>query len=191
MTRFHHLYWLAAGLAAVPTWGAAIQAPGVPNFHQVNATIYRGAQPTRQGWESLSKLGVTTVIDLRREREDREHSTNAEQRAVEAAGMRYLNVPMNGIVAPSDAQVAKVLAVFDSGQKVFVHCRGGKDRTGTVIACYRIEHDHWQNRKALEEAKSYGMHFIEIGMKRYIERFQPASQLPRVEAGLQPAAVLP
>ncbi len=183
--RLGRISFAALTLSFVPLW-AAEPAPGVPNFHQVNAQLYRGGQPTNTGWNSLAKLGVKTVIDLRREAENGDHSPNREQRAVEAAGMHYLNVPMNGIVAPSDEQIAKVLAVLDSGQAVFVHCRQGKDRTGTVIACYRIAHDHWTNEKAYREAQSYGLHWVEFGMKRYIQAFRASGALPRVEAGLQP-----
>ncbi len=184
---------MAAGLAALPLWAAGSQAPGIPNFHQVNDQIYRGAQPFGSGWENLSKLGIRTVIDLRREGEDN-HSIEVERKAVEAAGMHYLNVPMEGIVAPSNADVGKVLAVFESGQKVFVHCKQGKDRTGTVVACYRVAHDHWENRKALHEAKSLGMHWIDMGMKWYIQRFEPAMLLPGPDAAPAPieaAAPLP
>jgi protein tyrosine/serine phosphatase len=164
---------LSLALLAIPAWGGDLAAPGVPNFHQVNEHIYRGAQPTNEGWQSLAKLGVKTVIDLRREDE---YSANTEARAVEAAGMRYVNVPMNGILPPEDEDISKVLALLDSGKPTFVHCKQGKDRTGTVIACYRMLYDHWQNNKALKEAESYGMHWFEIGMKHYIQNYQTSSE---------------
>ena len=91
------------------------------------------------------------VIDLRREDE---HSTAAEAKAVSALGMNYINVPMKGVVAPTDEQIARVLAALDSEGPVLVHCKRGADRTGTVIACYRIKHDHWQRPQALQEAES-------------------------------------
>jgi tyrosine-protein phosphatase SIW14 len=163
-------------LVSIPStlvWGAEIQMPGIPNFHQVNDRVYRGAQPTEEGWKSLAKLGVKTVIDLCREGE---HSSESEARAVQAAGMRYVSVPMNGYIAPSDEQVAKVLQLLNSGEPVFVHCKLGRDRTGTVIACYRIKHEGWQNEKALQEAKSYGLHPLEFGMKRYVLAFQGARE---------------
>ncbi|HTS30733.1 MAG TPA: tyrosine-protein phosphatase [Bryobacteraceae bacterium] len=157
---------------------AQMQAPGVPNFHQINDHVYRGAQPTSQGWESLSKLGVKVVLDLRRDGENGEHSIAAESRAVTAAGMRYVNIPMNGIVAPRDADISKALEIFNGPDPVFVHCKLGKDRTGTVVACYRISHDGWENRKAMDEAKSIGLHRIEFGMKRYIAAFQSLGAAP-------------
>ncbi|MFN7995822.1 MAG: tyrosine-protein phosphatase [Bryobacteraceae bacterium] len=159
-------------LGGIPGWAGTPEVAGVPNFHQVAQNIYRGGQPTGQGWNSLAKLGVKVIIDLRR---DGEHSVQGERKAVTAAGMRYVNVPMNGVVAPSGESVQKVLALLDgsSSSPVFVHCRRGADRTGTVIACYRIKYDHWQNDKALHEAKSYGMHWTEVGMKKYVRSYHP------------------
>ena len=157
---------------SIPVWAAGAPAPGVPNFHQVNERIYRGAQPNGEGWDSLAKLGVKTVIDLRPESE---HSCKAEKGAVEAVGMHYVNLPLSGVHAPSDKQISKALSlVDDSASPVFMHCRRGADRTGTVIACYRITHDGWTNRRALHEAVSYGMSWIEFGMQRYVLAFHAA-----------------
>ena len=180
---------LALALVSIPAWASSIEAPnptGVPNFHQVNDHIYRGGQPSDEGLQALAKLGVKTILDLRREDE---HSTKAEAQAVEAAGMRYVNVPMVGVVAPSDEQISKVLNLLDSNTEgpVFVHCRRGADRTGTVIACYRIAHDHWENQKALEEAKSDGMSFLQIGMKRYVRGFRPTSESAHATPDLRPS----
>ena len=159
---------------AIPSWSAEIAVQGVPNFHQVNEKIYRGGQPVAEGWNQLAKLGVKTVVDLRR---PNEHSTADEERVVKALGMRYVNVPMNGIVAPSEEQLTKVLAVLNSaeGGPVFVHCRRGADRTGTVLACYRMGHDGWNNKKAFKEAKSLGMSWMEFGMKRYILSYKASA----------------
>jgi tyrosine-protein phosphatase SIW14 len=183
-----HLPVLVLALASLPAWAAGLAAPGIPNFYQVNDHVYRGAQPTDEGWKSLAALGVKTVIDLRRKDE---HPTEAEKQAVEAAGMHYINIPMNGLVAPTEEQTSKVLALLDSTKDgpVFVHCRRGADRTGTVIACYRIAHDRWHHKKALAEAKSAGMSWIEIGMKRYVQNYAP--QTESATAVLQPAAVHP
>lgn len=165
--------------AALPAVAANLNPPGIANFHQVDDHVYRGAQPTTEGWKTLAGLGVKTIIDLRRDGE-MGHSTQAEARAVEAAGMRYVNIPMNGMSAPSQNDVARLLALFNSKDPVFVHCRQGRDRTGTAIACYRIAHDSWSNQKALGEAKSDGIHWFEVAMKHYILNFRPAVQ----EAGV-------
>ena len=153
--------------------GDAIEAPGVPNFHTIDEHLYRGAQPSDEGFKNLAKLGIKVVIDLR---EGKDHAI-LEKKMVESAGMRYANVPMHGLSAPTDEQMATVFALLgdSSGWPAFVHCRRGADRTGTVIACYRISHDHWQNEKALQEAKLYGMSRVEIAMQHYILDFKSLS----------------
>ncbi len=165
---------------SLPVWAAGPGVAGVPNFHQVNENVYRGGQPSADGWPSLAKLGVKTVIDLRR---PDEHSTAEEARAVEAAGMKYVNVPMKGVVAPSEDQVTKVLTLLlNSPDPVFVHCKRGADRTGTIIACYRMAHDRWNNKQALSEAKSLGMAWTQFGLKSYIKSFQPNARALTISA---------
>ena len=170
-----HLYRGLAlfGLAlflSLPATPASIEVTGVPNFHQTNEHVFRGGQPTPDAWPSLAKLGVKTVIDLRL---TDEHSTTEESQAVAGAGMKYVNVPMKGVVAPSNEQITQVLRLLNSDEPVFVHCHRGSDRTGTVIACYRIAHDGWSSKQALSEAKSFGMAWTQMGLKRYIQSFQP------------------
>ena len=151
----------------------SIPKPAIPNFHQVNERVFRGGQPSPEHWDGLAKMGVKTVIDLRRDGEE-EHSIAAEEKAVTAAGMKFVSVPMKGVVAPTDDQISKVLALLDSQEPVFVHCKRGADRTGTVIACYRISHDRWERAQAFSEAKSLGMGMFQVGLKHYIKSYQPA-----------------
>jgi uncharacterized protein (TIGR01244 family) len=147
---------------------------GVPNFHKVNDKVYRGAQPSDQGLQNLAKMGVKTVIDLRQT----DGRSAQEKRVVEAAGMRYVNIPMLGMHTPNPEDVSKALAVLDDKEAgpVFVHCRRGADRTGTVVACYRITHDHWENQKALGEAKTFGMAWIQKAMQHYVMSYRPPVQ---------------
>src|SRR5258708_3511779 len=121
---------------SLPAFSASIETLGIPNFHQVNENVFRSGQPSPEAWPKLAKLGVKTVIDLRRLDE---HSTEAEAKAVTAAGMTYVNVPMKGVVAPSESQMTKIFAVLlNTDGPILVHCKRGADRTGAVIACYRI-----------------------------------------------------
>src|SRR5215813_11420457 len=109
----------------------AADLAGVGNFHQVNDLVYRGAQPTGEGFRGLAKLGIATVIDLR----EAGPRSKAEEKIVTAAGMKYVNVPMRGLGAPRPEDVAKVLSMLESESTgpIFVHCRRGADRTGTVL----------------------------------------------------------
>ena len=184
---------LVPGLLALSLSIAGVQAaslpdvsgvPGVPNFHQVNEHVYRGAQPHGQGFEGLAKLGIKTVIDLRGER--------SEDTAVERAGMRYVRLPWSGYKAPDEAQITAVLSLLNdsSAWPVFIHCRRGADRTGTAIACYRIAHDHWTNQQALAEAKTFGMSSMEVAMQRFILRFGAPAPAPTAVLAL-PASPMP
>ena len=148
---------------------------GIPNFHQVNARLFRGGQPSALAWPGLSARGVSTVIDLCR---PGEHDVAEEARAVEAAGMRYVNIPLEGFAAPSSATVTSILEQVDAGDTVFVHCKRGMDRTGTVVAAYRIARERWTNQKALDEAVSLGMHWYSSAMKRFILGYRAPGEEP-------------
>ena len=161
---------LVVGMTLIVSFGLAAQQPtGVPNFHQVNESIYRGAQPTREGFQALMKLGIKTIVDLRHEAAQ----VRKEQRIVEALGMKFLSVPMT-MHAPTDVQISRAMQELNSGTApVFVHCQGGRDRTGTVIACYRKAHDGWDTQKALDEANLDGMR-RDVGMRKYVRKFRTA-----------------
>lgn len=176
-------FFFAAALASTLT-AASLEPAGIGRFQKVDNHVYRGAQPTPEGFQDLAKLGVKTVVDLR-ESGDR---SLAEKKAVEAAGMHYVNVPMKGMHRPADTDMRKVLDLLEdtSTGPVFVHCRQGKDRTGDVIACYRIEHDHWQNKKALDEARSIGLSWFQKAIQGYVLAYQPK---PLVDVSAQSLAV--
>jgi tyrosine-protein phosphatase SIW14 len=151
----------------------AASAPGIKNFDQVDTHVYRGGQPTTEGFELLARLGVKTVVDLR-EAGDR---SQAEQRVVTNAGMTYINVPMSGLTPPTENEIGKILKLLeDTGSgPVFVHCLRGADRTGAVIAAYHIDHDKWDNVRALKDAKAHGMSFFQLPREGFIADFRPPS----------------
>jgi protein tyrosine phosphatase (PTP) superfamily phosphohydrolase (DUF442 family) len=153
----------------VPAFAGSV--PGIGNFDEVDAHLYRGAQPTRQGFQYLAKHGVKTIIDLR----ERGSRSEAEGRLVTGAGMKYVNVPMSGFAPPTESEIGKILAILEDtpGGPVFVHCRRGADRTGAVIAAYHIEHDNWDSVRALKDARAHNMSFFEFPRQNYIRNFRP------------------
>lgn len=156
---------LAIGALMIPFALAAQEPAGVLNFHQVNERIFRGAQPTAEGFQSLAKMGIKTVVDLRRE----ESQARREREVVEGLGMRFVSVPM-AMGAPTDAQISLVMKELNSTSgPVFVHCHGGRDRTGTVIAAFRRTHDAWDSQKALQEADLAGMK-QDVAMRKYVRK---------------------
>jgi tyrosine-protein phosphatase SIW14 len=162
---------------------AGSSVPGINNFHEVNEHVYRGAQPTVEGFSYLAKIGVKTVLDLR---ENGERSSR-EAALVTSLGMHYVNVPMAGLTPPARADITRILVLLEDGSSgaVFVHCMHGADRTGAVIAAYGIDHDHWDNYRALKEAMSLGMSFFQLPRENFIRKFQP---LPTMEAPKAPVA---
>ena len=155
---------------------------GVPNFHVVNDQVLRGGQPTDEGLRNLAAAGVKTIVDLQEEGE-RSHD---EKKLVKALGMRYVNVPMKGMTTPKEKQVSHALKALNdnSDGPVFIHCKRGADRTGVVIACYRIQHDHWDNKKALSEARNYGMSWYQFPLQRYVRSYEPDD-----DSGFDPAGI--
>jgi len=143
----------------------------VRNFGEVNQNLFRGGLPTDEALRELKALGVGLVIDLREDGKGGQE----EKHRVEQFGLRYAHFPLRPLSAPSETEIEEVLSLIfrESSAKVYVHCLRGKDRTGTVIACYRIQHDGWDNRRALAEAKSYGMSSLEHAMQSFILHFNP------------------
>jgi tyrosine-protein phosphatase SIW14 len=167
--RFASRLPIAILVFGLPVFAGSV--PGIKNFDQVDAHVYRGGQPTDEGLQYLAKLGVKTIVDLR-EPGDR---AKAEERVVTGAGMKYVNVPMSGITAPTDAQITGILAMLEDNTTgpVFVHCLRGADRTGAVIAAYHISHDKWDNARALKDAKAHSMSFFQFPRQNYIQNFRP------------------
>jgi protein-tyrosine phosphatase len=143
---------------------------GVPRAGKVSDVLFRGAQPSEQGLAELRKLGVTTVVDLRGNR----GPVASERRQVESLGMRFIDIPVAGWSAPTDAQVAQFLQLFkdDLQQKVFVHCYLGEDRSGVMVAAYRIAQQNWTADQAVAEMLSFGFHnHLYSGMQSYVRKF--------------------
>ena len=123
----------------------------IRNFGQMDQRFYRGAQPNEQDYKDLAGLGIKTVIDLRSDPEA------YEKRDVEALGMRYINIPMSDSDYPKTEQVNQFLKLVDdpSTGKFFVHCAGGRHRTGVMGAVYRFNHYHWNFDQVYAEMKDY------------------------------------
>jgi protein tyrosine/serine phosphatase len=123
----------------------------IKNFGQMDDRFYRGARPKEEDYKALAALGIKTVIDLT------DNSKEYEQPAVEAAGLRYINIPMVDKSYPSMERANEFLKVVDdpSTGKFFLHCAGGRHRTGVMGAVYRFNHDHWNLDQVLAEMNQY------------------------------------
>ena len=123
----------------------------ISNFGQMDQNFYRGARPKSEDFKNLAALGIKTVIDLT------DNSREREEPAVVAAGMHYVNIPIVDKAYPSSEQVSAFLKVANDPAtgKFYVHCAGGRHRTGIMGAVYRFNHDHWNFDQAYAEMKQY------------------------------------
>lgn len=158
-----------AAVLPVPRIAEHIPLSGVGNFGRVTENLYRGAQPSPEGFSQLKKLGIAVVVNFRDERGEQQK----EQRAAEALGMRYVVIGWNARKEPTDAQVAEFLALVreNSQTKIFAHCHLGAERTGVMLATYRIAEDHWTAEQALAEMKAFHLHFWLPHLKHYVSDF--------------------
>jgi protein tyrosine/serine phosphatase len=149
----------------------------IKNFGQMDDRFYRGAQPKEKDYASLAALGIRTVVDLR------DDATSYERAAVEAAGMRYVNIPMDDKSYPKDGQIQAFLKLIDDPGtgKFFVHCAGGRHRTGVMGAVYRFNHDHWNFDQAYAEMKKYDFYTTwgHGPLKKYVEDYWTQLQSSR------------
>ena len=180
-----------AGTAAPPDTGAPAllshSVSGIKNFGQVTSHLYRGAQPAEKGYDLLAKMGVDIVIDLR----DEKDLIERERQAIESRHIRFVSIPWSAWHAPTAAQVQQFFEILRSNpdKRLFVHCEVGADRTGTLMALYRIAGQQWKLSDALHEMHVYHYHeFWFPHLARYVENFQ--KQLDS-DAALRGAAPVP
>jgi len=161
-----------------------LKVAGVSNAGKVSEVLLRGAQPSAQGLVELKKLGVTTIVDLR----GNSGPVAWERGQAESLGMRFVNIPVLGWSAPNDGQVAQFLKVVqqDPTQKIFVHCYYGEDRTGVMVATYRIAQQNWTPEQAAAEMDSFGFHYhLYPAMKSYVRKFPARLEADPVFASLR------
>lgn len=169
----------------------ALESCKVKNFGQVTDLYFRGAQPKPEEFSQLAALGVKTVIDLRDETE-----RFAKSKA-EAAGLNYINLPMSDTKYPEQVTIQRFLDLVKdpSNFPIFVHCRGGRHRTGALTAVYRMTFQGWDIEKAYDEMKDYDFYtrWGHKAMKTFVFDYWTKLQTQRKEAAAQtlPATVVP
>lgn len=155
---------------AARVFGERRRVSGVPNFGEATPQLFRGAQPSEKGFEALSKMGVDIVVDTRGNRK------NSEGKLVKKLGMKYVAIPWH-CPFPHDDIFARFLKLLRDNphKKIFVHCRLGDDRTGMMIASYRMAVEGWSAQDAMMEMEHFGFtldhHFICPRLAGYEESF--------------------
>ncbi len=149
-------------------WAVRIAKPGLPNLHRVSDDLYRGAQPTAEGFCQLKAMGVKTVIDLRFFHNDREKIARTD--------LAYEEIPMNTWNAEDEDAVRFLILVADrSRAPFFVHCQHGVDRTGVMCAVYRIVIQGWTKDEAIAEMTEggFGFHGMWQNLIEYLRDLDP------------------
>jgi len=142
----------------------------IKNFGSVNERYYRGSQPFAENFAELKRLGVKTVVDLRADKEE------GEAGWARTEGLQYFNIPLTTKRPATEEQVGYFLKLVadPANWPVYVHCKGGKHRTGEMTAIYRITHDGWTADQAYEEMKRYDFEdgiFYPKSLKKYVFSF--------------------
>lgn len=159
---------LATGASAQNTVGQI----SIDNFARVNDSYYRGAQPEGDDFAALATLGVKTVINLIGD-DDLDPS---EQASVERHGMRYIHIPMSTRKNPTQQQLDTFFSIVNdpASGPVYVHCVGGRHRTGVMTAVYRMTRDGISGVDAFKEMKqfNYGPDFLHPEFKKFVHTYE-------------------
>ena len=182
------IFFLAVGTQHA--WCEAEQQPGPPNFGEVTQTLYRGGQPTPDGFARLQSMGVGLIINFREDGSE----IASEKRQVEGLGMKYVGLPWNAHHQPSSADVAQFLQIIQAhpNTKIFVHCRRGADRTGLMVAAYRVAVEHWKVADAIAEMNQFHFSgFWHSQLSRYVKSLPSLLQNESAFKSLAPVQTAP
>ena len=179
--------FIALALSSAPAFALDISRIRIENFGRVNDTYYRGGQPVGKDYAALAAAGIKTVISL-----TSEDAQPNEEAQVQAAGMKFVQIPMTTHRVPTAAQVAEFLAIVDNknAQPVYVHCVGGRHRTGVMTAIYRMTHDNWSASQAFAEMKQYkfGADFLHAEFKDFVMGYPAQLAHAAAAAAMTPKA---
>jgi tyrosine-protein phosphatase SIW14 len=172
-------------------WAVALERPGVGNLFRVSDDLYRGAQPTTEGFRGLQKLGIKTIVNLR--------AFHSDKKKLRGRGLSYERIRFV-VWHPEREDVVRFLKIVNDPERtpVFIHCRRGADRTGMIAAIYRICVQGWSKRDAIDEMTRGGYGFAPVWshLADYIEaldveelRRQAGIPMPVPEPNVEPRAV--
>ncbi|HLD47873.1 MAG TPA: tyrosine-protein phosphatase [Desulfobaccales bacterium] len=158
------------GCASTPTanrpetWAQPVKLEGVPNLYRVANELYRGDQPSPQGMQNLKELGLKTIINLR--------SFHSDRGEIGDTGLAYEHITMKAW-HPEEKEAVRFLKIVTDPERtpVLVHCQHGSDRTGAMIAIYRIAVQGWSKTEAIREMTGggFGFHYIWSNLPQWIE----------------------
>jgi protein tyrosine phosphatase (PTP) superfamily phosphohydrolase (DUF442 family) len=159
-----------------------ISAVKIKNFGQMDERFYRGARPkTQDDFKDLAAMGINTVIDLT------EAPAESERLAVEASGMKYVHIPMVEKKYPTEVATSTFLKIANDPAtgKFFLHCAGGRHRTGAMGAVYRYQNYNWNFEQVYAEMKKYDFYtsWGHGAFKDFVKDYYDHMQTAKATAG--------
>jgi len=166
---------VAAGGCASRAGITRPDAPGLSNLGQVDAGLWRSAQPTNEGFHSAERLGIRTVVNLRAERSD--------EGGLGGTGLTGVSIPTRQWNLSEDDLCAFLVVATDPARRpVLVHCAEGRDRTGVCVAAYRMVVEGWTYQDARREMRAYGAMPLFVNLDRLLRRLDTGAMKARVAA---------
>ena len=186
IAAFALVFTVSAAAVAKKNSDTAFSNIKISNFGQMDERFYRGARPKQKDFQALKDLGILTIIDLT-------DNTPEERGYAEAVGLKYVNIAIPDKKDPSDAQVAQFLKVVNNPAtgKFYVHCAGGRHRTGVMGAIYRFNNYHWSLDQVYNEMLKFDFYTSNGhgGQKKYVENYaahmQSESATPIATQGIR------
>ncbi len=169
------------GMSRPDKWATPVPSKTLKNWYRVSADVYRSEQPTREGFMEIRAKGIKTIVNLR--------SHHSDAALIEGLGLGLVEVPMNAARFGEEDIVKALRAIRDAPKPVLVHCQFGSDRTGVVIAMYRIIFEGWTKEEALAELRDggFGFHPYYTNIPRFVLGADPAAIREKLKSGSGPS----
>lgn len=150
-------------------------AVGMKRFFELSPSLYRGAVPSKDDLAALKQWGIKTIIDFQM------RPNPKEKEIADGLGIHYIDIPWTAHLNKAMAfhyihtvsvKFLEILSVREN-LPVYVHCYHGRERTGTMIAVYRMAIENWSYKKARDEMLSFGVNkFLHFNLFIYLKRFR-------------------